>query len=261
MVAGMSVPAAAQQHAGRRAPWTTYAWDALKGRPRNDRIHEHKPFAVPDPLVPQRSILFLPRRVKHLAADPAAHAGRGVRAPSRRQRRVRARVCTSSTQGSSSMTTCFRYESSMVGSYVSTKWLRQSWMVRAVLPTPPSPSTTMRYNIPAPAPAPPRTYALARKHTRTPQASWAAETAAAAAARAAGPSRCGTARNGGGTRQVVLVRANTPPRVLASQPNGTCVDRSYRFQQDGREVGTVGERPAHHCTRTPTTSLYVSVHV
>jgi hypothetical protein len=66
-----------------------------------------------------------------------------------------------------SICTCLRYESSMVGSYVSTKWFRHSchglasvystgaagrtWIVRAVLPTPPSPSTTSLYSVIFPA--------------------------------------------------------------------------------------------------------------
>lgn len=39
---------------------------------------------------------------------------------------------------SPSITTCLRYESSIVGSYSSTKWFWMSWMVRADFPTPPA---------------------------------------------------------------------------------------------------------------------------
>ena len=35
----------------------------------------------------------------------------------------------------------------MVGSYSSTKWFWMSWMVRADLPTPPSPTTTSLYSV------------------------------------------------------------------------------------------------------------------
>ena len=48
----------------------------------------------------------------------------------------------SSKQVSPSMTTCFRYESSIVGSYSSTKWFCMSCMVRALLPTPPAKEMT-----------------------------------------------------------------------------------------------------------------------
>lgn len=43
--------------------------------------------------------------------------------------------------------TCFRYESSMVGSYSSTKWFCISWIVSADLPTPPAPTTTSLYSV------------------------------------------------------------------------------------------------------------------
>lgn len=36
---------------------------------------------------------------------------------------------------------------SMVGSYSSTKWFWMSWMVRALLPTPPAPTTTSLYSV------------------------------------------------------------------------------------------------------------------
>jgi hypothetical protein len=35
-------------------------------------------------------------------------------------------------------TTCFRYESSIVGSYSSTKWFWTNWTTNALFPTPPS---------------------------------------------------------------------------------------------------------------------------
>lgn len=47
----------------------------------------------------------------------------------------------------SPMTTCFLYESSIVGSYSSTKWFCMSWMVRADFPTPPAPTTTNLYSV------------------------------------------------------------------------------------------------------------------
>lgn len=36
---------------------------------------------------------------------------------------------------------------SMVGSYSSTKWFWMSWMVSALLPTPPAPTTTSLYSV------------------------------------------------------------------------------------------------------------------
>lgn len=44
----------------------------------------------------------------------------------------------SSRHVSPSMTTCFLYESSIVGSYSSTKWFWISWIVSALFPTPPA---------------------------------------------------------------------------------------------------------------------------
>lgn len=38
----------------------------------------------------------------------------------------------------------------MVGSYSSTKWFWISWMVRALFPTPPAPTTTSLYSVIAP---------------------------------------------------------------------------------------------------------------
>lgn len=52
-----------------------------------------------------------------------------------------------STRLDSPITTCFRYESSMVGSYSSTKWFWISWMVSADFPTPPAPTTTNLYSV------------------------------------------------------------------------------------------------------------------
>lgn len=45
-----------------------------------------------------------------------------------------------------STSTCLRYESSMVGSYFSTKMPWTNWTVSADLPTPPLPSTTILYS-------------------------------------------------------------------------------------------------------------------
>ena len=45
-----------------------------------------------------------------------------------------------------STSTCFRYESSMVGSYFSTKMPCTNCTVSADLPTPPEPSTTILYS-------------------------------------------------------------------------------------------------------------------
>lgn len=42
---------------------------------------------------------------------------------------------------------------SMVGSYSSTKWFWMSWMVSALLPTPPAPTTTSLYSVIFPAAA------------------------------------------------------------------------------------------------------------
>lgn len=62
-----------------------YAANALKRRSGDDGVHQHKAFAVPDPLVPQRRVLFLPGGIKHLqvpiapsemAAAPGAVSGR-----------------------------------------------------------------------------------------------------------------------------------------------------------------------------------------
>lgn len=44
---------------------------------------------------------------------------------------------------------------SMVGSYSSTKWFWMSWMVRALFPTPPAPTTTSLYSVIAPGAAAP----------------------------------------------------------------------------------------------------------
>merc|ERR1711971_1226739 len=45
-----------------------------------------------------------------------------------------------------STSTCFRYESSIVGSYFSTKMPCTNWTVSADLPTPPEPRTTILYS-------------------------------------------------------------------------------------------------------------------
>ena len=45
-----------------------------------------------------------------------------------------------------STSTCFRYESSIVGSYFSTNIPWTNWTVRADFPTPPEPSTTILYS-------------------------------------------------------------------------------------------------------------------
>lgn len=56
-------------------------------------------------------------------------------------------VFWNTSENNSPMTTCLRYESSMVGSYSSTKWFWISWMVSADLPTPPAPTTTSLYSV------------------------------------------------------------------------------------------------------------------
>lgn len=53
----------------------------------------------------------------------------------------------SSKHVSSSIVTCLRYESSIVGSYSSMKWFWISWMVSADLPTPPPPTMTSLYSV------------------------------------------------------------------------------------------------------------------
>lgn len=40
--------------------------DAREGRARRDAVHEEEALAVPDPLVPERRVFFLPCRVQHL---------------------------------------------------------------------------------------------------------------------------------------------------------------------------------------------------
>lgn len=50
-----------------------------------------------------------------------------------------------------STVTCLRYESSMVGSYSSTKWFWTNMMVSADFPTPPEPTTTILSSSPHPA--------------------------------------------------------------------------------------------------------------
>lgn len=44
-----------------------------------------------------------------------------------------------------SISVCLRYESSIVGSQSGTKIFWKNWMVRALFPTPPSPTTTSLY--------------------------------------------------------------------------------------------------------------------
>jgi len=45
---------------------TRYPLDSLKGRARQDRVHQDKALAVTDPLVTQSRVLLLSRRVEHL---------------------------------------------------------------------------------------------------------------------------------------------------------------------------------------------------
>ncbi len=60
---------------------------------------------------------------------------------------VHARIHTHTRTHAHTHAQTHTHVTSMVGSYSSTKWFWMSWMVRALLPTPPAPTTTSLYSV------------------------------------------------------------------------------------------------------------------
>lgn len=111
------------------------ALDARERRARRHAVDENEALAVADPLVAQRCVLFLSGRVEHFE-----HAGLVVN---------HGLLAVGIFDGwvvllpeSVRWPYIILIKRGELVRTVSTKCCRQSWIVRAVLPTPPSPSTT-----------------------------------------------------------------------------------------------------------------------
>lgn len=96
-----------------------YPVDPLKGRLCDNAVHQNKSLSITDPLITQGSVLLLSSCIKDLHTRAGSEKKERKRKKGKKEKRERQNKKegqTSRTQGSSSMTTCLRYESSMVGS-------------------------------------------------------------------------------------------------------------------------------------------------
>lgn len=83
--------------------------------------------------------------------SPLEEAGDRPRAPCRARGRSHPYwLCPGLAHSSCQDLDCGARLTSIVGSYSSTKWFWISWMVSALLPTPPAPTTTSLYSVIAP---------------------------------------------------------------------------------------------------------------